>query len=117
MILADTGKALAETAGVLTTRTTALLSITSFVLLPLCWLKNLSSLAPFSLIGSLGMVYTALAMGIRYFTKAYAVPGGKFLVEKQFQPAFGVKGASSVLQPSSFILICMLSTAYMAHFK
>jgi hypothetical protein len=117
MILADTGKALAETAGFVTTRTTALLSITSLILLPLCWLKNLASLAPFSLIGSLGMVYTAIAMGIRYFTGSYAVKGGQFAVAKALAPSFGVKGAASVFEPSSFILICMLSTAYMAHFK
>ena len=117
MILADTGTALAETAGFATTRTAALLGITSFILLPLCWLKNLASLAPFSLIGSLGMVYTALAMGMRYFSKSYALTGGKFQVAKALSPSFGSKGASSVLTPNAFILICMLSTAYMAHFK
>ena len=117
MILADTGTALAGTVGIVTSRTSALLGITGFVLLPLCWLKDLSSLAPFSLIGSLGMVYTALAMGARYLGKAYAVPGGQFEVAKHLAPAFGAKGAASVLNPNSFILICMLSTAYMAHFK
>jgi hypothetical protein len=117
MILADTGTALAETAGFVTTRTTALLGITSLILLPLCWLKNLASLAPFSLIGSLGMVYTAIAMGIRYFAKSYAVPNGQFQVAKALAPSFGSKGAASVLTPNAFILICMLSTAYMAHFK
>mmetsp|Transcript_11598 Transcript_11598/g.17843 ORF Transcript_11598/g.17843 Transcript_11598/m.17843 type:complete len:491 (-) Transcript_11598:132-1604(-) len=117
MILADTCKALAATAGFMTTRTTSLLGITSLVLLPLCWLKNLSSLAPFSLVGIMGMVYTTIAMGVRYFGKAYALPGAKFLVEQQFQPSFGSKGAASALDPSTFILICMLSTAYMAHFN
>lgn len=117
MILADTGKALAETAGFMVTRTTSLFGITSLVLLPLCWLKNLSSLAPFSLVGTLGMFYTTIAMGVRYFGKTYALPGAKFLVEKQFQPSFGSKGAASALDPNAFILICMLSTAYMAHFN
>eukprot|EP00546_Thalassionema_frauenfeldii_P011963 CAMPEP_0178913122 /NCGR_PEP_ID=MMETSP0786-20121207/10661_1 /TAXON_ID=186022 /ORGANISM="Thalassionema frauenfeldii, Strain CCMP 1798" /LENGTH=469 /DNA_ID=CAMNT_0020585817 /DNA_START=182 /DNA_END=1591 /DNA_ORIENTATION=- len=117
MILADTGKALAETAGIMTTRTTSLFGITSLVLLPLCWLKNLSSLAPFSLLGTLGMFYTIIAMAARYFGKAYALPGAKFLVESQFQPSFGSGGAASALHPSAFILICMLSTAYMAHFN
>jgi len=121
MILADTGKALAETGGYALSRTTSLLGITSLFILPLCWLKNLSSLAPFSLIGTIGMLYTAVAMGIRYFGKAYIAPSAavaaKFVVDTQFQPAFGANGAASVLNPSSFILICMLSTAYMAHFN
>jgi Transmembrane amino acid transporter protein len=117
MILADTGLALAETAGFVTTRTKALLGITGLILLPLCWLKDLASLGPFSLIGSLGMVYTTVAMAIRYFSKSYAIPSGEFKVAQALSPSFGNQGATSVFSPSSFILICMLSTAYMAHFK
>jgi amino acid permease len=47
MILADTFQALATGMGIALTRTQSLLGITSLVLLPLCFLKNLSSLAPF----------------------------------------------------------------------
>ncbi|KAL7522236.1 hypothetical protein ACHAWX_006913 [Stephanocyclus meneghinianus] len=133
MILADTIRALFMTAtGMEVTRTVALLGITSTTLLPLCLLKNLSSLAPFSLVGVAGMFYTAVAMAIRYFqgvyklgspavkaTKTAAVPAGKFLVDvaKNYQPQFGELGASAALSPNVFILICMLSTAYMAHFN
>jgi hypothetical protein len=56
MILADTTTSLVQTAGYTVGRTPALLAVTSTLLLPLCWMKNLSSLAPFSLLGSLGMV-------------------------------------------------------------
>jgi len=119
MILADTFRAIFASVGLNLTRSTTLLSITSTVLLPLCLLKNLSSLAPFSLLGIVGMVYTAFAMGFRFFTKAYALPAGKFVADMpvSLQPSFGNVGASGVLNPSSFILICMLSTAYMAHFN
>ena len=130
MILADTVRALLMTAGVETTRTLALLGITGPVLLPLCLLKNLSSLAPFSLVGIAGMFYTSIAMALRYFGGAYklgvpkagkvaAVPAGKFVadVATQYQPKFGNLGASAALSPNTFILICMLSTAYMAHFN
>lgn len=119
MILADTFRSIFATAGLSLTRTKTLLSVTSILLLPLCLLKNLSSLAPFSLLGVIGMGYTAIAMGIRYFTGAYAFPNGAFLpdVPAQLQPAFGTTGAMGVLNPASFILICMLSTAYMAHFN
>ncbi len=50
MILADTVANLAASAGYALTRTQALLGVTSIVLFPLCMLKNLSSLAPFSLV-------------------------------------------------------------------
>lgn len=119
MILADTFRAIFATAGLTLSRSNTLMSITSLILLPLCLLKNLSSLAPFSLLGTIGMAYTAVAMGIQYFTKSYAFPAGKFLadVPSALQPSFGTTGAMGVLNPSSFILICMLSTAYMAHFN
>ena len=119
MILADTFKQLLATVGFNFTRTNTLLGLTSTILLPLCLLKNLSALAPFSLLGTVGMAYTALAMGFRYFGGAYAVPNGVFLpdVAANFQPAFGNIGAAGVVSPNAFILICMLSTAYMSHFN
>ena len=119
MILADTFKSLFATVGLTVTRTTSLLGITGGFLFPLCLLKDLSSLAPFSLLGTIGMVYTTVAMAIRYFGKTYLAPAGKFLpdVAKELQPAFGDVGMKGVLNPNSFILICMLSTAYMAHFN
>lgn len=131
MILADTVRALLLSGGISTTRTAALLGITSTTLLPLCLLKNLSSLAPFSLLGIAGMFYTTIAMAVRHFGGAYrlgspavkggaaAVPAGKYLadVAANYQPAFGDMGASAALSPNTFILICMLSTAYMAHFN
>ena len=116
MILADTSTSLLQTAGYTVARTPALLAVTSMILLPLCWMKNLSSLAPFSLLGSLGMGYTAIAMAIRYFGKSYAT-GGPFVVAKHLAPKFGTQGASAAASPSVFILISMLSTAYMAHFN
>ena len=114
MILGDTTVSLAATAGYQIAKVPATIILTSAVLLPLCLLKNLSSLAPFSLVGSLGMIYTAVAMVIRYVTKAYAV-GGKFAndVAPAFRPAFGSVGAEGVLAPSAAILVGMLSTAYM----
>jgi len=118
MILGDTFQSLILSMGYNLSKTTTLCSVTTLVLLPLCLLKNLSSLAPFSLLGSLGMIYTAIAMAIRYFGKAYAV-GGKFATDlhPQLRPSFGNVGASGVWSPSATILLGMLSTAYMAHFN
>ena len=113
MILADTFQNLLKTVGVALTRTQTLFGVTAFILTPLCLLKDLSSLAPFSLLGIMGMAYTAIAMAVRYFGGSYdAVVGGQFA--NDVAPAvFGSKGATSVLSPNSFILISMLSTAYM----
>lgn len=107
MILADTFTSLFATMGIVgMTRTKTLFAITGGVLLPLCWLKNLSSLAPFSLLGTLGMVYTTLAMGIRYFQKAYTAKNGMFpVVSPELAPMFGTVGASGALTPNVFILV------------
>jgi len=121
MVLGDTFSALLGTQ-----RTPTLLAVTTLLLLPLCLLKNLKSLAPFSLLGVMGMGYTALAMAVRYFDGSYALPqgeeggGGGALVAsvaQALQPQFGSNGASSVFSGQSLILVCMLSTAYMAHFN
>ena len=96
MILADTIKNLLASIGIATTRTQSLMGVTGIVLLPLCLMKNLSSLAPFSLVGIIGMLYTTLAMAIRYFSGAYA-PGGKFLATALEAPVFGNAGAAAAL--------------------
>merc|ERR1719215_1795941 len=58
-------------------------------------------------------------MALRYFGGAYAAGTGKFVADiaPAMQPAFGSVGAAGVLDADAFILICMLSTAYMAHFN
>ena len=116
MILADSAVNLLAGVGVAVTRTQALLGLTSTVLLPLCLMKNLSSLAPFSLVGIVSMLYITLAMGIRFFGKAYA-PGGEFFASQLAQPSFGQMGASSALSLNTLILTCMLTNAYIAHFN
>lgn len=116
MILADTIKNLLASVGVAATRTQSLMGVTGFVLLPLCLMKNLASLAPFSLVGIIGMLYTALVMGIRYFGGAYA-PGGKFIATALTAPAFGTAGASAAMSAKTLILTSMLANAYIAHFN
>lgn len=113
MILADTLVNLLAMAGVVVTRTQSLLGVTGVVLLPLCLMKNLSSLAPFSLVGIGGMLYTTLAMGLRWWTKAYSATG-PFFASQLAKPVFGTKGAASALSFNALILTCMLSNAYIA---
>ena len=116
MILADTIKNLAASAGFAVTRSQALVGVTGTVLLPLCLLKNLSSLAPFSLVGIMGMLYTTCAMGLRWWSGAYQAKGA-FHASQLAAPIFGANGAGAALSPKALILACMLSNAYIAHFN
>jgi len=125
MVLADTFSSLLGT----DKRTEVLLGVTLLILLPLCWMKNLASLAPFSLLGVIGMAYTGLAMAVKYLDGSYKLPlpledgtmpaasGLLSTVASNLQPSFGTNGWQSVFTPKSLILVCMLSTAYMAHFN
>ena len=113
MVLGDTFSSLLETG-----RNGTLLSVTLLVLTPLCLMKDLKSLAPFSLLGVMGMTYTALAMTVRWLDGSYSMIGGEAgplaaEVAKHLRPRFGNLGVSSVLSPNALILVCMLSTAYM----
>eukprot|EP00980_Cylindrotheca_fusiformis_P001405 scaffold345_cov134-Cylindrotheca_fusiformis.AAC.16 len=117
MVLADTFSSLFETS-----RNGTLVTLTLLVLTPLCLIRNLRSLAPFSLLGVLGLVYTAMAMAIRWLDGSYSMNGeepGVLVSElaRHLRPKFGNLGVGSVLSSNALILVCMLSTAYMAHFN
>ena len=116
MILSDTIPQLCQAfLGMTLTRTNALLGVTVFCILPLCLLKDFSKLAMFSFLGTAGMIYTAIAMGIRYFEGSYKLPDGKFLQYIDAQPSFGDK--LSIWNPNVFLLLSMLSSSLMAHYN
>jgi amino acid permease len=130
MVLADTFVGLFRLN--IDARTQVLVTLTTVILLPLCWMKNLSALAPFSLLGILGMGFTGIAMTVRYLDQSYAAAAATTTaaaittttsgiyyndIASHLRPSFGTAGWTSVFQPNSLILLCMLSTAYMAHFN
>lgn len=100
-----------------------LLALTATTLMPLCCIKNLSSLAPFSLVGILGMLYTAFVIALRCFDGSYKLPDGRFIADLKSVPSFAGSSThgASLLQPlqnpKTLILVSMLSTAYIAHFN
>lgn len=51
--------------------------MTTLILLPLCMLKSFAPLAPFSILGIGGTIFTAGVLALRLFDGSYA-PGGKF---------------------------------------
>jgi sodium-coupled neutral amino acid transporter 11 len=119
IILGDTFSSLAKSFGLpafAAQRSNVILGLTSFVLFPLCSLKSLNSLAPFSLLGLGGTLYTAIAMAIRYFDGSYAAKG-KFItaVAASAKPVF--TSALGGLNARAFVLVSMLSTSFIAHYN
>jgi amino acid permease len=118
IILADSMQSLAVTAGLdSVTRPEALLAVTTFALLPLCLLRDLSSLAKFSAAGIVGFSFTLFTMITRFADGSYEA-GGQYLVDlpEKFLPAFG---NSPTLVPSAqgVVLACTLATAYVATYN
>jgi sodium-coupled neutral amino acid transporter 11 len=91
--------------------------LTIFVFLPLCLMRNLSSLAIGSVIGTAGTVYTALFMSLRAMDGSYAA-GGKYhaQIAKNLQPSFAT-AAGPVMNLNVFVLVSMLATAFLAHYN
>jgi amino acid permease len=111
-ILADTTKSLVTSFfGINLSRTLCLIVITIVAILPLCLLKNLHVLAPFSVIGTAGVFLTAAAMAVRYFDGSY-LDGGKFFqdISSDMQPSFGTRNDAWKLSILPFI--CMTYEAY-----
>ncbi len=102
-------------------RSGILIFFTVTSLIPLSCVKNLSSLAPFSLVGILGTVYTGFMIGLRSFDGSYKMPNGRFLADLESVPSLSGGDGASLLQPllnpKTLILASMLSTAYIAHFN
>jgi len=94
-------------------------TLSAFVLLPLTLLRDMSSLAIGSIIGTAGTLYTALFIWLRLLDGSYAV-GGAFhsAIAATAQPCFvAASAARPLLNPSAFVLVAMLSTAFLAHYN
>lgn len=80
MILADTSRSLLARFGIEAARNKCLAWVTVLVLFPLSMVKKMSILAPFSAIGTGGIVFTLIVMALRCFDGTYdAERGGKYL--------------------------------------
>jgi amino acid permease len=123
MILADSFRSLLQTIGIRWSRGKVLIVITVVLLWPLCLLKNLKVLAPFSVLGIAAMVATIIAMAVRFFDGTYSLEqegtNRSFLPDlpEKVRPSFGTVGMSGTFRPEVFNLLCMLATAYVAHYN
>jgi amino acid permease len=112
-ILSQTFQSLLETVGIEVSNVTALLIVTIVGILPLCLLKNLHVLAPFSVLGSIGIVFTAIAMIIRCLDGTYA-PGGMY-ADPDLDPGFGTE--NHAFSPKAFPFVCMVFEAWVMHYN
>ena len=119
IIIGDITEALGVTVGLptmvpaLAARWKILSVVTAAVLTPLCLMRSFAVLSYTSLLGIVGTLYTAVFMAIRAFDGSYK-PDGRFwnalAAKKAALPAFG----SNYAPVSAFVLVSMLSTAFIA---
>ena len=120
IILGDTFKSLAETAGLsglLSTRRFNVAAISLLGVYPMARLKSLEALAPASISGVVGILVTCIVMALR------AMPGGAYSAGRAtnylaslapgLRPSHGVTGLRG---PKSLLVISsMLATAFLVH--
>lgn len=110
-ILADSTMLLLKSLNLEVPRYVCLLLITGLGILPLCQLPNLAVLAPYSVVGTAGMVLTTVVMAVRYWDGSYQ-PGGQYYedVPVYYRPSFGTRDGSWSISVLPFV--CMVFEAY-----
>ena len=119
IVLGDIFTSLAQSVGMTgVSRHLSILFITLCAVNPLCSLKSLSALTPFSMVGIGGLLLTLLFMLSRLVSGSYA-PGGFFFdtLPLALQPSFGANGMKSVLSPSTLVMFSLAASSYCCHFS
>ena len=128
IIIGDSVHSLAGTFGLtaalpaLAARWRLLSATTALVLTPLCLLRSFALLGYTSLLGIAGTAYTVVVMGLRCFDGTYARGGVHHTALVAAAQAKGVAAAlpsfgSTTRPASAFVLVSMLSTAFIAHYN
>jgi len=98
--------------GILTNRNAMITIITLCILLPLSMMRSLKALAPFSILGVVGITICAIVTLVRFVGDDYG-PEGQFFDSAPAEPSFGESGTHSVI---ALVLVSILATSYNAHF-
>jgi len=116
-ILSQTLSSLFETAGFRVSRFESLILVTVVAILPLCLMKSLNVLRPFSILGTVGIILTGISMTFRYADGSYS-PGGKYYddIAANFQPDF-VGDRNYLLSVQVLPFVCMVYEAYVMHYN
>ena len=120
IIIPDATTSLLERVGYGVQRNTCLLVVTIFVLLPLCMVKKLSVLAPFSAVGTAGILFTLVVMGWRCFDGSYdAEQGGRLAqsTQTEMHPLFETDEPVVPALSDLFLLLCMCFQAFFSHYN
>jgi amino acid permease len=96
------------------TRTVCLIVLGCFPVLPLCFMKDLSALAPTSFGALVAVLYTMVVMVVRYHDKSYAV-GGIYYVEHEVEAAEA--GHMFTFGLGSLSLVNALAVAFLCHYN
>ncbi|GKY95706.1 hypothetical protein MPSEU_000531400 [Mayamaea pseudoterrestris] len=124
-ILSQTVWSLLQTMGFHSvSRIQSLWLVTLVGLLPLCLLRNINVLAPFSVLGTLGILLTALAMAIRLVDGSYQ-PGGKYFDDLPSQlrsTSLDADDDTISQSPLTLLLhmlpfVCMLFESFVMHYN
>lgn len=93
--------------------------VSLFVFLPLSLLRDLSSLAVGSILGTAGTVYTALFMALRAVDGSYKAGGAYHgLIEPALQPKVAALAKGQpLLNMNVVVLVSMLATTFLAHYN
>lgn len=115
-ILAQSLKLLLEGVNIHWTVVESLLAVTVVCLLPLCLMRNLGALAPFSAMGMAAVLMALICMLVRYLDGSYR-PGGEFYddVPARLQPQFGTE--SRPLSIDALPFVCMVYTSFDMHYN
>ena len=97
-------------------RVFCLLFLTVFAFLPLCLMKNLDSLTPYSTAGVVSIGVVMVCATIRFLDGSYQ-PGGKYYadIDSDFQPSFG--NENDVWSVKVLPFVCMVFQSYAMHYN
>jgi sodium-coupled neutral amino acid transporter 11 len=87
--------------------------ITFCILLPVSLLRSLAALAPFSVLGVIGITMAAVVTFVRFVGADYE-PGGAFFEQQSAKPSFDERGTNSMV---ALVLVSILATSFNAHFS
>ena len=98
-----------------------LLAVTLVGILPLCLMKHLNALAPFSAIGMIAVISALISMIVRLLDGSYR-PGGYYFDEipPEMQPSFGSPSSTNKNHPWSIAalpFVCMVYTSFDMHYN
>lgn len=117
IILADTFSSLSTAVGSPVSRSKSIIVLSATILYRLCRMKDLSSLAPVSIVGVGGILVTCFFMAMRAVGDAYKIGGGMYgLLSAAGRPVFD-GGVVKFFDLKALVLVSMAATAYLSHFN